>query len=65
MSKREVTRALLREGCVKLSEYGPHEKWGCPCGQHVTSVPRHSQITPGVVRKIQRHMECLTEGWLQ
>lgn len=65
MAKRLVVAALVMHGCSKLSEAGIHEKWGCPCGQHTTSVPRHSQISPGVVRKIQRHMACLPEGWLQ
>jgi predicted RNA binding protein YcfA (HicA-like mRNA interferase family) len=65
MAKRLVVGALLTQGCRKVSEAGIHEKWGCPCGQHTTSVPRHGEISPGVVRKIQRHMACLPEGWLQ
>ena len=65
MSKRLVVRALQRQGCRKISELGPHEKWMCPCGRHSTSVPRHGEVSPGVVRKIQRHLACLEEGWLQ
>jgi predicted SprT family Zn-dependent metalloprotease len=65
MSKRLVVRALTAHDCYKESESGIHEKWRCPCGQHSTAVPRHTEVTPGVVRKIQRHMACLPEGWLQ
>lgn len=65
MSKRLVVRALTEHGCYKESESGIHEKWRCPCGRHLTAVPRHTMLTPGVVRTIQRHMACLPERWLQ
>jgi hypothetical protein len=65
MPKRRLVAALLKRGCRKLSESGIHEKWGCPCGQHTTSVPRQAEISAGVVRKIGRHMACLPEGWLR
>jgi predicted RNA binding protein YcfA (HicA-like mRNA interferase family) len=65
VAKRLVVAALLEQGCRKLSERGIHEKWGCPCGQHTTAVPRHAELSAGVARKIQRHMACLPEGWLQ
>jgi transcription elongation factor Elf1 len=64
MAKRSVVAALLKHGCCKVSEQGIHEKWACPseCGQHSTAVPRHNEISPGVVRKIQRRMACLPAG---
>jgi predicted RNA binding protein YcfA (HicA-like mRNA interferase family) len=65
MAKRLVVKALTDHGCYKVSERGIHEKWGCPCGQHVTSVPRHSEITAGVIRNLIRDLACLPEGWLQ
>jgi predicted RNA binding protein YcfA (HicA-like mRNA interferase family) len=67
MAKRLVVAALSSNGCYKVSEQGIHEKWSCPatCGKHSTSVPRHREISPGVVRKIERHMACLPEGWLR
>lgn len=67
MAKRLVVAALLRNHCRKLSEHGKHEKWGCPliCREHVTSLPRHDVITPGVVRNLIRDLEGLPEGWLQ
>ena len=65
MAKRLVIKALRRKECAKVSDDGRHEKWLCPCGKHVTAVPRHSEVTAGVVRGIQLDMECLPEGWLQ
>jgi len=67
MSKRLVVKALLRHGCSKLSDEGIHEKWVCPagCGKHVTALPRHTQITAGVIRNIVADLKCLQKGWLQ
>jgi predicted RNA binding protein YcfA (HicA-like mRNA interferase family) len=67
MAKRLVTKALVRHGCIKLRDTGSHEKWGCPaaCGAHTTAVPRHGQITAGVVRNLIADLECLPKGWLQ
>jgi hypothetical protein len=67
MAKRRVVAALLKQQCRKLSEQGKHEKWGCPlsCQRHLTALPRHDEITAGVVRNVIRDLECLPEGWLQ
>lgn len=65
MKRAEVVTALEAEGCRQLSNKGPHEKFGCPCGEHTTSVPRHREITAGVVKSISKQMACLPEGWLQ
>lgn len=67
MAKRLVVRALTRQGCRKTSEQGIHEKWGCPpaCGKHTTSVPRHSEVTAGVLGNIIRDLPCLPKGWLK
>jgi hypothetical protein len=65
MAKTLVVKALRSFDCRKTSEDGKHEKWRCPCGEHVTAVPRHREITAGVVRGIQRDMACLGKRWLQ
>jgi hypothetical protein len=67
LTKRLVLRALCRAGCVKAPDRGKHEKWTCPpeCGQHSTALPRHPQITPGVVRSLIEDLKCLPEGWLK
>lgn len=65
MKRRQVERALAANGCTKTSGRGPHDKWTCPCGSHTTAVPRHTDVTPGVIRSITQHLACLPKGWLQ
>jgi predicted RNA binding protein YcfA (HicA-like mRNA interferase family) len=64
-AKRLVLKALTSQGCNKVSERGIHEKWRCPCGQHVAAVPRSTEVSAGVVRNIIKDLSCLPEGWLQ
>jgi hypothetical protein len=65
MRRREVERKLNKQGCTKISEDGIHTKWGCPCGKHTANIPRHNDISPGVVRDTIKKLECLPKGWLQ
>jgi hypothetical protein len=67
MAKRLVVKAPTAHGCGKASERGIHEKWECPptCGKHTTSVPRHGEITAGVIGNIIRDLARLPKGWLQ
>lgn len=65
MRLRDVESALLGRGCKVLSDRGPHTKWGCPCGAHTVPVPRHTIVSPGVVRSIGTRLSCLPKGWLQ
>jgi len=65
MKRREVERALRAHGCSPLRNRGGHEVWGCSCGQHTAPLPNHGEITAGVVASVQKHMQCLPEGWLQ
>lgn len=65
MRLRAVERALRTHGCGVVSEDGKHTKWGCSCGKHSTAVPRHRDVTPGVIRNIIRDLDCLPKGWLQ
>lgn len=65
MKRREVVRALTSAGCTELRDTGKHTVYGCPCGKHSAPVPRHTEVTAGVVKSIQGQMACLPEGWLQ
>jgi len=66
MKSRDVLRALVRAGCTSRPGKGSHEMWFCPCGQRHMSVPTgHQQISPGIVAKLIRTLDCLPEGWLQ
>jgi predicted RNA binding protein YcfA (HicA-like mRNA interferase family) len=65
MKLRDITKALRTNGCTPISDNGSHTKWTCPCGQHSANLPRHTVISPGVVRDTSVRMACLKKGWLQ
>lgn len=68
MKRRNVESALRAAGCgIAESNSGrnPHDKWECPCGKHTANVPRHIEISAGVIGDCIRRMECLPKGWLQ
>lgn len=65
MKRRDIERALRRQGCTKLRDSGDHTVWVCPCGSHIVPLPRHTEISPGVVGSIMKRLTCLPEGWLQ
>jgi HicA toxin of bacterial toxin-antitoxin, len=65
MRRRAVEAALRRHGCHVISESGAHAKWTCPSGEHSANIPRHREISPGVVRDTAQRMACLPEGWLR
>jgi predicted RNA binding protein YcfA (HicA-like mRNA interferase family) len=65
MKLTDVVRALRKAGCHIDREGGRHTVWRCPCGQHITAVPRHRQVTAGVVGAIAEQLACLSKGWIQ
>lgn len=67
MRRRDVIQALKDYGCEMDSGTGrgPHEKWVCGCGKHTALIPRHREVSPGVVKNTIDRMDCLAEGWLQ
>ena len=65
MKLRNLNRALSRAGCSVKATSGGHVKWVCPCGQHSANIPRHAQVSPGVVADTMKRMTCLPERWLQ
>lgn len=66
MKLRKVVQALRRNGCTQ-EHGGEHDKWTCPdpCGKHVAIIPRHREVSQGVVGDTIKRMACLPEGWLQ
>jgi len=65
MSYWSVASSLRRHGCTSTMGKGDHEKWYCPCGQHMTVITRSPTVSPGVVRQAIARMACLPKGWLQ
>jgi hypothetical protein len=55
MRRRLVTQALRRAGCLIKTDDGPH----------TADIPRHVDISPGVIRDTINRMTCLPKGWLQ
>ncbi len=65
MARRRVEKALRDHGCTLTRDTGRHTVWTCPCRKHTAPVPRHRDVSAGVVKSIQSQMACLPEGWLQ
>lgn len=63
MKHRDITAALVANGCTSSQGKGDHEKWYCPCGQHMTVITQTREVSPGLVRQAIRNLECLPEGW--
>lgn len=65
MKRRDVEQALKNHNCSIKSTRGIHDKWVCSDGRHSANIPRHTIVSPGVVRDIIHRLECLETGWLQ
>jgi len=65
MKHRDVERALRAQNCAPKPGKGDHEKWYCPCGQHIAVVTKPGVVSPGVVADAIRKLACLPKGWLQ
>jgi hypothetical protein len=65
MKYRDVKSALLAQDCWSKDGKGDHEKWFCPCGEHIAVVTQGGKVSPGVVADTIKKLSCLPEGWLQ
>lgn len=65
MNYRDMAAAMRAQGCTSAPGKGDHEKWFCPCGQHMTVVTRPGIVSPGLVRQAIARLFCLPKGWLQ
>jgi hypothetical protein len=64
MKRRLLERKLRAAGCMRKSpDRGPHSKWICPCGKHMVPIPRHLDVSPGVIDDVVAKLGCLPEGW--
>jgi len=53
---RNLERHLSAHGVRKTGEGGKHTKWRSADGSRATTVPRHNEIGPGLVRAICRQL---------
>jgi hypothetical protein len=65
MRYRDIQAALLDSGCRWTQGKGDHEKWYCPCGEHMAVVATARVVSPGVVGDLIKKLACLPKGWLQ
>lgn len=65
MKYRDLERALRSIGALPRSGKGDHEKWFCPCGQHIAVVTKPGTVSPGVVADVIKKFPCQPKGWLQ
>jgi len=54
---RDLERHLREHGATKVGEGGKHTKWRSADGSRATTVPRHPEVGPGLVRAICRQLE--------
>lgn len=64
MKYRDLAAALRAGGCIARAGKGDHEKWYCPCGQHIAVVTKPGIVSAGVVGDTVKKLACLPEGWL-
>jgi len=57
MKRNDLLRHLRRHGCYLKREGGSHSLWTNPLTGWVEAVPRHTEISNRLVRKI---CKCLT-----
>lgn len=65
MKYRALRAALLAQRCRSAQGKGDHEKWYCPCGEHMAVVTMSGTVSPGVVADTIKKLSCLPKGWLQ
>lgn len=63
MEYRRLSKALTEQGCTAKQGKGDHEKWYCPCGDHMAVVTKPGVVSPGVVADVIKKMQCLPKGW--
>lgn len=66
MKRRDMVRKLRAAGCKdQVPDAGRHTKWLCPCEMHTYPLPRHGEISPGVVADAIKRLPCLPKGWIK
>ncbi|WP_396129970.1 type II toxin-antitoxin system HicA family toxin [Agromyces aerolatus] len=60
---REVEQFLAASGWRVLRSKGGHDVWGSPNGSDSLAIPRHSRVSPGVVRQIITKLPNAPRSW--
>jgi len=59
VKRRDLIRHLMDHGCELIREGGKHSWWGNPANGQRSAVPRHSEISDYLARKICRDLGVL------
>ena len=57
MKRRDLIQHLEQHGCCLMREGGRHSIYVNPATRKVTAVPRHTEISENLVRRICRDLE--------
>lgn len=60
--KKDVVKVLKANGWQPVRSSGRHEWWEGPNGIG-EAIPRHNEISPGVIRKLAAKLEQVPESW--
>jgi predicted RNA binding protein YcfA (HicA-like mRNA interferase family) len=64
MKYRDIVKRLRKHNCTHRAGKGDHVVWTSPAGK-IVSIPKHREVSPGVVGDIIDKLTDLPEGWLQ
>lgn len=60
--KKDVIKVLKKQGWQLVRTTGGHEWWEGPHGEG-EAIPRHTEISPGVMRKLAAKMDSIPDNW--
>ncbi len=61
---RDVIKALKANGWVLLRDgKGSHELWGLPDESQKASIPRHGEVSAGIVGQLIRKLDQAPQNW--
>lgn len=60
--KKDVVKVLKAQGWQLVRATGNHEWWQGPQGQR-EAIPKHSEISPGVLRTLAKKLETVPDNW--
>lgn len=61
---RDVVKFLKSQGWVFLRQAkGSHEMWGLPDGSVKESIPKHGEVTAGIVGQLMKKLPTYPSEW--
>ncbi|KRC31685.1 toxin HicA [Oerskovia sp. Root918] len=61
---RDVIKALKANGWVLLRDgKGSHELWGLPDESQKASIPRHGEVSAGIVGQLIKKLDQAPQNW--